>query len=258
MIAQLLALRWDIMPEAFLKIGSRYFLFAALAFVIFYIVFKQQLFYKKIQKRFPKVPDYLREAGFSLTTMLIFSFLIMLLNSSPIAEHTTRYKNISDYGWGYYFLAFPIMFVLHDFYFYWVHRLMHHKTLFKYVHLVHHRSTNPSPWAAYAFHPIESVLEHGIVVLFYFIMPIHITQLAIFFLFSIVYNVYGHLGYELYPAGFHKTKIGRWINTSTNHNQHHQYFTGNYGLYTLVWDRLFNTIRADYDDRFVDATTRSK
>ena len=77
MIAQLLALRWDIMPEAFLKIGSRYFLFAALSFVIFYIVFKQQLFYKKIQKRFPKVPDYLREAGFSLTTMLIFSFLIM-------------------------------------------------------------------------------------------------------------------------------------------------------------------------------------
>jgi len=146
---QLLSLRWDIVPEAFIKIGSRYFLAASVAFLIFYILFKQKLSYKKIQKRFPKVPDYLREAGYSLITMLIFSVLIMVLNSSPIAEHTTRYQNISDYGWGYYFLAFPIMFVLHDFYFYWVHRLMHHKTLFKYVHLVHHRSTNPSPWAAY-------------------------------------------------------------------------------------------------------------
>jgi hypothetical protein len=25
-----------------------------------------------------------------------------------------------------------------------------------------------------------------------------------------------------------------------------------------VWDRLFNTIRADYDERFVDATTRQQ
>jgi sterol desaturase/sphingolipid hydroxylase (fatty acid hydroxylase superfamily) len=74
----------------------------------------------------------------------------------------------------------------------------------------------------------------------------------------IVYNVYGHLGYELYPKGFHKTRIGRWINTSVNHNQHHQYFTGNYGLYFLFWDRILGTIRSDYDGRFEEATQRSK
>ena len=74
MVAQILSFRWDIMPEAFLKIGSRYFLFAALAFIIFYVVFKQQFFYKKIQKRFPKVPDYLREAGFSLAPCLFLVF----------------------------------------------------------------------------------------------------------------------------------------------------------------------------------------
>ena len=45
---ELLSLRWDIMPEAFLKIGSRYFLAAAIAFIIFYVVFKQQFFYKVI------------------------------------------------------------------------------------------------------------------------------------------------------------------------------------------------------------------
>ena len=80
----------------------------------------------------------------------------------------------------------------------------------------------------------------------------------IFFLMMIVYNVYGHLGYELYPKGFHKTRIGRWINTSVNHNQHHQYFTGNYGLYFLFWDRMLGTIRSDYDGRFDEATQRSK
>jgi sterol desaturase/sphingolipid hydroxylase (fatty acid hydroxylase superfamily) len=74
----------------------------------------------------------------------------------------------------------------------------------------------------------------------------------------IVYNVYGHLGYELYPKGFNKHWLGRWINTSVNHNQHHQYFTGNYGLYFTFWDRIMGTIRKDYDQRFEEVTNKRK
>lgn len=249
-------MNWELFFKALEKIGSRYFLVALTAFVIFYIVFKQKWFHQKIQKKFPKTKDYLREFGYSLTTMIIFSLIIVLLNSPAIGPHTTRYKDISEWGWLYYFSAFPIMFFMHDAYFYGMHRLMHHPSVFKYIHLVHHQSTNPSPWAAYAFHPLEAIIEQGIVVIFYFTIPIHITHLAIFFLFSIIYNVYGHLGYELYPKGFNKTIIGRWINTSVNHNQHHQYFKGNYGLYTLIWDRIFGTVRPDYDQQFESVTNR--
>ncbi len=74
----------------------------------------------------------------------------------------------------------------------------------------------------------------------------------------ITYNVYGHLGYELYPRGFNTGRVGRWINTSTNHNQHHQYFRGNYGLYFTFWDRMMGTIRKDYDERFEQVVTRKK
>jgi Delta7-sterol 5-desaturase len=249
-------MNWELFFKALEKIGTRYFLVALIGFLVFYVLFRQKLFYQKIQTKFPKTTDYLREGGYSLSTMIIFSLIIVVLNSPSIGPHTTRYKEIAEFGWIYYFSAFPIMFVMHDLYFYIMHRIMHHPSLFKYVHLVHHQSTNPSPWAAYAFHPLEAVVEQGIVIIFYFTLPIHISHLAIFFLFSIIYNVYGHLGYELYPKGFNKTLIGKWINTSTNHNQHHQYFKGNYGLYTLVWDRLFGTIRSDYDERFEDATTR--
>jgi sterol desaturase/sphingolipid hydroxylase (fatty acid hydroxylase superfamily) len=66
----------------------------------------------------------------------------------------------------------------------------------------------------------------------------------------IIYNVYGHLGYEIYPKWFSRHPLGKWINTSVNHNQHHQYFKGNYGLYFLFWDRLMGTIRKDYEDQF--------
>ena len=125
-------------------------------------------------------------------------------------------------------------------------------------HLVHHKSTNPSPWAAYAFHPLEAIVEAGIFVVFLFTIPIHKFHLLIFFFIMIVYNVYGHLGYELYPKGFNKHWLGKWINTSVNHNQHHQYFKGNYGLYFTFWDRIMGTIRKDYDQRFEEVTTKRK
>jgi sterol desaturase/sphingolipid hydroxylase (fatty acid hydroxylase superfamily) len=146
------------------------------------------------------------------------------------------------------------MFLLHDTYFYWTHRAMHHKKLFRAMHLVHHKSVNPSPWAAYAFHPLEAIVEAGIFAVFLFTIPIHPLHLLVFFFAMIVYNVYGHLGYELYPAGFSKHWLGKWINTSVNHNQHHQHFKGNYGLYFTFWDRLMGTIRADYDQRFEEVT----
>jgi len=148
--------------------------------------------------------------------------------------------------------------LIHDTYFYWTHRLMHHPSVFKYFHKVHHLSTNPSPWAAFAFHPLEAIVEAGIIVVIAFIMPVHPLAIALFLLIMMVYNVYGHLGYELYPKGFTKTRIGKWINTSINHNQHHQYFKGNYGLYFLWWDRWMGTLRMDYDQEFEAVKTRGQ
>lgn len=240
-------------------IGTRYFLLALFSFLLFYILLRNRFLYKKIQQRFPKNKDYAREIIYSITTICIFSFVSMLVFRHPsIAPYTKLYKNINDHSMVYYVLAFPVMLFLHDTYFYFTHRLMHHKKIFNYVHLVHHQSTNPSPWAAYAFHPLEAFIEIGILFVFMFTLPLHPTHVLIFFFFMIVYNVYGHLGYELYPKGFSKSIVGRWINTSVNHNQHHQYFKGNYGLYFLFWDRMLGTIREDYDARFEEVKTRVK
>ena len=146
------------------------------------------------------------------------------------------------------------MLFLHDTYFYWMHRAMHHPTLYKHVHLVHHKSTNPSPWTAYAFHPLEAFLEVMILPLIAFTFPVHAPAIGLFFLFQIAYNVYGHLGFELYPKGFHKHWLGRWVNTSVAHNLHHKKFHGNFGLYFLFWDRLMGTMREDYDTTYEETT----
>jgi len=206
---------------------------------------------KKIQQRYPKTADYLREIGYSILTLAIFGFVpVFFIYNPALSKYTNLYMKIDERGWLYFWSAFPVMLFMHDTYFYWMHRLMHQKQLFKLFHLVHHKSTNPSPWAAYAFHPLEAIVEAGIIVVFLFTLPVHKLHLMIFFFFMIVYNVYGHLGWELYPKNFHKTRIGRWINTSVSHNQHHQYFKGNYSLYFLFWDRWMGTLREDYDAQF--------
>ncbi|HEV7620295.1 MAG TPA: sterol desaturase family protein [Flavisolibacter sp.] len=240
-------------------IATRYFMVAGIFFVLFYVLLHNRVFHKKIQKKLPGIEDYVREIGFSIITMCIFAFVPLLILHYPvITRHTTFYTSIGQYGWLYFFLAFPLMFIIHDTYFYWTHRLMHHKKLFTLFHLVHHRSTNPSPWAAYSFHPLEAVVEAGVFVVFLFTIPVHPLHLFLFFFFMIVYNVYGHLGYEIYPSGFNKHWFGKWVNTSTNHNQHHQYFKGNYGLYFTFWDRIMGTIRKDYDQRYLEATRKIK
>ncbi len=233
------------------NISSRYFLVAGIAFILFYVLYRKIIQNKKIQNKFPETKDYLREIGYSITTTTIFAIVPWILIKHPaILPYTTLYQDIADYGWIWFILAFPVMFIMHDTYFYWTHRLMHHPRLFKHFHLVHHKSTNPSPWAAYAFHPLEAIVEAGIFVIFLFTIPMHKLHFFLFFLMSIIYNVYGHLGWELYPKGFSRHWLGKWINTSVNHNQHHQYFKGNYGLYFLFWDRIMGTIRSDYDKRY--------
>ena len=239
-------------------IALRYFLVAGIAWLTWYVLLRDQLLYKKIQQRFPKGEDYRRELGYSFLTIFVFTCITSLLLLTPIKHYTQFYAVAKQHSAFYFLIAFPLMFLIHDTYFYFTHRLMHHRKLFRYFHLVHHQSTNPSPWAAFAFHPLEAFVEAGIFAVLLFSIPLTPMHLFVFFAFMMLYNVYGHLGWELYPKGFSQHWLGKWVNTSVNHNQHHQFFTGNYGLYFLFWDRMLNTIRPDYEKRFEEITSLQK
>jgi sterol desaturase/sphingolipid hydroxylase (fatty acid hydroxylase superfamily) len=217
----------------FLLILLRYLVIALIAFLIFYVIWKSQRRFRKIQLKFPEKKDYLRELGYSILTVTIFTAIGWLIFMTPIKNYTQVYWHVSDHSLGYFFFSVVLTLLVHDTYFYWTHRAMHHPLFFNVFHKVHHLSTNPSPWAAFAFHPLEAVVEASIIALVAFLFPVHPLAIALFLLIMMIYNVYGHLGFELYPRGFSKSAIGKWINTSVNHNQHHQFFRGNYGLYFL-------------------------
>lgn len=228
----------------------RYILLAGTAFLVFYVIFKKKFLLSKIQQKFPKNKDYFREIGYSFITFLIFTLVGVALYNPMVRPFTNTYYQISDYGYFYFFLSFFLMIIMHDTYFYWAHRFMHHPKVFRFFHHVHHQSTNPSPWASFSFQPTEAIVEAGIFIIFAFSFPLHFYVLIAFLLFMTAYNVYGHLGWELYPKKFEKSSLGKWINTSISHNLHHQYFKGNYGLYFMFWDRWMGTVSKNYAERF--------
>ena len=240
----------------FSVLSLRYFLIAGIAFVVFYVIKKKQWQYKRIQFEFPSLKDYQREILYSLFTFCFFAVVGVFLIFGPIAPYTLKYASIEDNGLVYYVFSIVLMIILHDAYFYWSHRLMHHPKLFRFFHKVHHQSTNPSPWAAFSFHPLEAFVEAGIIGFIVFLIPFHSSAVMIFLVIMTMDNVMGHLGYEIFPKGMNRHWLGKWINTSVNHNMHHKYFHGNYGLYFTFWDRIMGTTRPEYDEVFDEVTNR--
>ncbi|HVW96059.1 MAG TPA: sterol desaturase family protein [Mucilaginibacter sp.] len=237
-----------------MNISVRYLLFAGSFYVFFYVWRNKRYWYAKIQQRYPDRQHIFREIKYSFITVLIFGLIIMLTVIAGQKGLTLVYAPLNKYGYLYYFVSILLMIVLHDTYFYWTHRLMHWKPLFRWAHKTHHLSVNPTPFAAYAFHPAEAVVEVGIIPLIAFTIPHHASAIVIFGLYSLLLNVTGHLGYELFPKGFASHKLFRWHNTSTHHNMHHRLVKCNYGLYFNFWDRIMHTNHPTYVESYDQVT----
>jgi sterol desaturase/sphingolipid hydroxylase (fatty acid hydroxylase superfamily) len=165
------------------------------------------------------------------------------------------YTRVADHGWTWYWVSIVVTIFLHDTYFYWTHRLMHHPRLFPIFHRVHHLSHNPSPWAAYAFNPAEAFVQAGILPLTALLMPIHPLAFATFMMWEITRNILGHCGYEFHPRWLMKTPL-KFFLTPTHHTMHHETMRGNYGIYFNFWDRLMGTNHPHYEARFMEVTSR--
>lgn len=223
-----------------ISIVFRYFLIAGIAYVTFYVLGIKVFKTLKIQKTTPSSRTIYFEILNSLSTLVIYCGVSWLVFQWEKSDYTMIYLDFKEYGWLYFFLSIVIMVLLHDAYFYWTHRLLHMRPFFK-IHKTHHHSTDPTPWASFSFHPVEAVMSAGIIPIIVFLIPCHPYALYIFLSIMTLINVVGHLGFETFPLRFTKSKVGKWQNTSTNHNIHHQKGNYNFGLYFTFWDHLMNT-----------------
>lgn len=224
----------------------RYVLFAGVPFVLYYVVLSSKSEKAKIQARLSSKQDYKRELVYSFQMIVVTTLIGYFILFTPFTAYTKIYQDVNQYPIWWIFVSVLICLIIHDTYFYWMHRLLHQPKVFRLVHLVHHKSTNPSPFTSYSFSLLETIAENAVIILIVLFLPMHKLGIILFVLVGFIINVYGHLGYETAPKWFRNSFLFQIMNTSVHHNLHHSKFNGNYGLYFRIWDRLCKTENPDY------------
>jgi Delta7-sterol 5-desaturase len=228
----------------------RYGILAGAVNYISTTVKKEKWLIFKVKLPFVSKEHISKEKKQAVISSLIFStieFFVIVSNSFGL---TKLYFNISDYGIPYFIASIFIMIVLHDAYFYWSHRLLHWKRIYRQIHGIHHESVSPTSYTSFYFHPVEAVMQLSILPLILFIMPVHWISLSIFLTYMTFFNIIWHNSYEFWPRITVRSKILGLFSTPTHHNIHHERVNYNYGLYLTIWDKLMGTMHPNYETIF--------
>ncbi len=147
----------------------------------------------------------------------------------------------------WFVLLFPVLVFWSSMHFYWVHRLLHWKPLFKLAHSLHHRNVNVGPWSGISMHPIEHVLYFS-----NFLIHLVIASHPIHLFFHAYHQGLGpmssHSGFStLLVKGKPTLDLGDFF-----HQLHHRYFDCNYGTSAMPWDKWFGS----FHDGTPEATAR--
>jgi sterol desaturase/sphingolipid hydroxylase (fatty acid hydroxylase superfamily) len=170
--------------------------------------------------------------------------------------YTSIYVEWNDYPIWYIPLSFIGALFVHETYYYWVHRWLHHPSIYRYVHKVHHDSISTSVWTSFSFHPLESILQAIIIPLMVLIVPMHLAVLLTLLFIMTISAIINHAGVEIFPNSWLNNPVMKMFIGSTHHDLHHRRFTKNYGLYFTFWDRWMGTESTEYEERFDKATKR--
>jgi len=196
---------------------------------------------RRIQASRPTRKGIQREIKLSIQTILIFSVMATGLFQMYKAGLTSIYWDTYKYPLYYIPVSFFLCLVLHDTMFYWSHRFMHWRPVFKYFHAGHHKSISPTPWAIFAFQPLEAILQFVCLSLIIIFIPLKPLILLAYLSYDSMINIAGHTGYEMIPPWMSKHWLFRGLNNVTHHDNHHTNMRCNFGAFFNVWDRWMGT-----------------
>lgn len=192
----------------------------------------------KINASYAKPKQMLREFLNSFIS-IIFLQVAWLLVAISLGGVTTNV--VPPFGGYLYFLNFVCILLAHDAYFYWTHRFMHWRPVYKVFHLEHHKSVHPTPWTAYSFAIPEAIVQGMFLPLYVWLVPTSTPIVLGFLAIEIIHNVTIHSGMEPFPKLLVTNRVTGWLAGATHHDMHHRFARSNYGLYFRIWDRLLGT-----------------
>lgn len=141
-------------------------------------------------------------------------------------------------------LMLAISVVLYDAWFYWIHRLLHWKPLYRF-HALHHKSVAPTVWTNHHESLMEGLLNQAFYLILPFILPIPWQMLVLQKLYDQASGMLGHAGFEHFASPAGRTPFP--FASTVFHDQHHGHFKYNYGHTFSWWDRLMGTLHPRYD-----------
>lgn len=111
---------------------SLYLFFSALSY---YLVFDRRLEY---HPRFLKnqVSQEIKSSLFAIPFINLCTLPIFL---AEVRGKSLLYANTSEYGWPWLVVSAALYMAFNDFAIYWIHRLEHHPSVYKYIHKPHHK-----------------------------------------------------------------------------------------------------------------------
>lgn len=245
----LLEAAWEIFVGSFAFDMARYLIAASLIAGLVWLLRRTSWASRKIQKREATRANFIREFTASIRTVLVYTVLavpmVWAFRHGYLHEYSGTLTPLSYIGY------LTAILLAHDTWFYWTHRAMHTKPLYRSFHRFHHLTITPTAWTAYSFAIPEAAMMMLFMPVWFALVPTPVPVVFTFLGVMILRNAMGHAGLELHPRGWASYPLLKWISTTTHHDMHHgTSYNHNYGFYFTWWDKLMGTEHPDYVKTF--------
>ncbi|KAF5821576.1 putative 4-alpha-methylsterol monooxygenase [Helianthus annuus] len=179
-----------------------------------------------------------------ITRLLFYHFCVnlpVMLASYPVFSFMGMKSSLPLPSWKVISTQILFYFIVEDFIFYWGHRILHTKWLYKHVHSVHHEYATPFGLTSEYAHPAE-ILFLGFATIFGpAITGPHLITLWLWMVVRVLETVEAHCGYHFpwSPSNFLPLYGG-----SDFHDYHHRLIytkSGNYASTFVYMDWIFGT-----------------
>ncbi|AKV01221.1 Sterol desaturase family protein [Labilithrix luteola] len=143
-----------------------------------------------------------------------------------------------------------VLILVMDFAMYALHRIAHVRWIFPHLHALHHCYEHVRPLTLFVLNPAEAISFGALWLVVISFYSASWLGMSVYLALNVAFGTLGHLGVEPLPSRWVNWPIARHIGTTTFHAQHHLSRDTNFGFYTLIWDRLFDTLEPGYDAHF--------
>ncbi|KAH7258537.1 c-5 sterol desaturase [Fusarium solani] len=210
---------------------------------IIYVISAALSYYFIFDRRLEYHPRFLKnqirqEIQSSFFAIPIIDLLTLPFFLGEVRGKSLLYTRIDEYGWWWLGVSTLLYMVFNDLGIYWIHRLEHHPSIYKYVHKPHHKWIIPTPWAAIAFHPVDGYLQSLPYHIFVYICPMQKHLYMFLFALVQVWTILIHDG-DMITGHW----LEKFINSPAHHTLHHMFFTCNYGQYFTWADNYWDSHR---------------